>query len=122
MLVPGKPAVVWALAKSEQTRSRNLNSSELSGKDYSSGRWHLWAGLITSSAAAVAGGLGRKRCWVLVAAHTVAATADVDHDGVVNEAVDDGAGHDLVGEDLAPNRRSHGWRSGRWVPASRSGD
>jgi hypothetical protein len=38
----------------------------------------------------------------LVAAHAVAPTADVDDDGVVDEAVDDGGGDDLVGEDLAP--------------------
>jgi hypothetical protein len=38
-------------------------------------------------------------------AHAVAAAADVDHHRVMNEAVDDGAGHHLVGEDLAPVNR-----------------
>ena len=49
-----------------------------------------------------------------MAAHAVAAAADVDHDGVVDEAVDNGAGDDLVGEDLAPIGeatvgRKHDW-------------
>ncbi len=41
-----------------------------------------------------------------MSAHAVAATADVDDDGVVDEAVDDGGGDDLVSEDLAPVREA----------------
>jgi hypothetical protein len=43
---------------------------------------------------------------VLVTAHAVAPAADVDDDGVVDEAVDDGGGDDLVGKDLAPIREA----------------
>jgi hypothetical protein len=49
----------------------------------------------------VAGRFGRGKCRVLGGTSAVAA-ADVDHHGVVKEAVDDGAGDELVGEDLAP--------------------
>jgi hypothetical protein len=37
-------------------------------------------------------------------AHAVAAAADIEDDGVVDKAVDDGADDDLVGEDLTPIR------------------
>jgi len=42
----------------------------------------------------------------LVAARAKAPTADVDDDGVVDEAVDNGRGDDLVGEDLTPVREA----------------
>lgn len=42
----------------------------------------------------------------MVGAITVAAAADVEDDGVVDETVDNGAGDDLVGEDLTPIREA----------------
>ena len=42
----------------------------------------------------------------MVGAHAVAAAADVDDDGVVDQAVHDGGGNDLVGEDLTPVREA----------------
>jgi hypothetical protein len=41
---------------------------------------------------------GRELC---VLAHAVAVAADVDDVAVVDEPVDEGAGHDLVAEDIA---------------------
>ena len=46
-----------------------------------------------------------RRAVVLVAAHPVAAAADVEDGGVADEAVHDGGGHDLVGEDLAQSAK-----------------
>jgi len=54
----------------------------------------------------VAGTAGWPRRWSAVKlgvlAHPVAVAADVDDVAMVNEPVDERAGHDVVAEDLAP--------------------
>src|SRR6266487_3407529 len=61
-------------------------------------------GLLAAAAAAGGGGVGalEQLLEVSVLTHAEAVAPDVDDMAVVHEAVDQGAGHDVVAEDLAP--------------------
>src|SRR5438552_1908725 len=70
-----------------------------------------WAGqLITSFGTAIAWGHGEGWWRVLMGANGATMAADVDHYCVVNDAVDDGADHHLVGEDQAAVREAAQFR------------
>src|SRR6266496_5548630 len=81
------------------------NGTKTTGKMSHSGGASLGRpGLLAAAAAAGGGGVGalEQLLEVSVLTHAEAVAPDVDDMAVVHEAVDQGAGHDVVAEDLAP--------------------